>query len=197
MQNLPTLSPSTQAQVSEIQSRFPDFKSFCSRFTPQNAATGAQHPTQCVTCNAPTLTYLNLAYGDGKAIAWLIWHLTFFQEHCNVPNKMSPMQLETCAQTIFDTYFYLKTSELMLFLARLLGGMYPVDWYGSITPTKIVSAIRDHFMPWRNDLLHKIEKREQQRRSDEEARNPGVTWEEYCRMSGRDPADSPFNRIKQ
>ncbi len=85
----------------------------------------------------------------------------------------------------------------MLFLARLLGGMYPVDWYGTITPDKIVTALREHFMPWRNNLLHKIEKQEQQRRSEEESKNPGLTWEEYCRQTGRDPSESPLNKLLQ
>lgn len=74
----------------------------------------------------------------------------------------------------------------MLFLARLLGGMYPVEWHGYITPTKIVSALRDYFMPWRNDLLYKIDKQEKQRKLEESMREPGITWEEYCKLKGID-----------
>ena len=99
---------------------------------------------------------------------------------------MSKLQLETCAQTIYDSYHHLKTTEIMLFLARLLGGMYPVDWHGYVTPTKIVSALREHFMPWRNNLLYLQDKQERERQEREAAKNPGITWEEYCRLKGID-----------
>lgn len=83
----------------------------------------------------------------------------------------------------------------MLFLARLAGGMYPVDWHGYITPTKIVSALRDYFMPWRNDILYKIDKQEQERKQEEIRNEKGVTWEEYCRMKGINK-DNPLERIQ-
>lgn len=165
-----------------MRNKYPSFQDFCNKFSKQNVSAGAQHPTKCVTCHSPTLTYINLAYGDGNAIAWLIYHLTFFQENVNVPNKMSPYQIETCAQSIFETFHHLKATEIMLFFARLAGGMYPVDWHGYITPTKIVSALREHFMPWRNNLLYKIEQQERERKAKEEAAKPTVTWEEYKRM---------------
>lgn len=153
---------------------------FCSKFSVSNMSVGAQYPTKCVTCSAPTLTYINLAYGNGNAIAWLIWQLTFFQEQINVPNKMTNVQLETCAQCIFDGYHHLKTTEIMLFLARLCGGMYPVDWHGYVTPTEIVSALREHFMPWRNNLLYKIDKQREERERESQLRDKDLmTREEY------------------
>ena len=176
--------PSTQEQTQEIRNRYPTFRHFCDKFSKENVAAGAQHPTKCVTCSAPTLTYINLAYGDGMALAWLIYHLAFFQENINVQNKMSKYQIETCAQVIYDNFHHLKVTELMLFFARLAGGMYPVDWHGYITPTKIVSALRDYFMPWRNDLLYKIERQEQERRQEEISKEKGITWEEYCKLKG-------------
>lgn len=155
---------------------------FCKKFSNENVFIGAQHPTKCLTCSAPTLTFINLAYGDGSAIAWLIYHLTYFQENVNVPNKMTKYQMETCAQSIYEQYHHLKATELMLFLARLAGGMYPIEWHGYITPTKIMSALREHFMPWRNSLLRKIEQQEIERKEKEREKLPTVTWEEYKRM---------------
>lgn len=91
---------------------------------------------------------------------------------------MSQYQIETCAQTIFESYKYLKATEIMLFFARLAGGMYPVEWKGYITPEKIVSALCDNFMPWRNKLLDKIERNKKER----EQKVPTVTWEQYRQM---------------
>ena len=108
---------------------------------------------------------------------------------------MSSFEIETCAQTIHDSYHHLKTTELMLFFARLLGGMYPVDWHGYVTPTKIVFAIREHFMPWRNNLLYRLEKQDQERHAEESARKPGVTWEEYLAMKGEEYRSNPLEKL--
>lgn len=190
-----TSSLNTLEQVNDILAHYPTYSSFCDKFSPLNQAKGALHPTQCVSCQSPTLTYINLAYGDGRAIAWLILHLTFVQDSISMPNKMSRFELETCAQNIYDCYHHLKTTELMLFFARLIGGRYPVEWHGYITPTKIMSALRDYFMPWRNDLLWKIEKQEQEKKQQESDSKPTVTWQEYCRMKGINK-ENPIDKIK-
>lgn len=170
--------------MTRILNSYGTFETFLAKFSPHNQTAGAQHPTKCVTSqSAPTLTYIDLTYGYGKAIAWLMYHLEFFQSQVNVPNKMTALQIETCAQTIFDNFKYLKTTEIMLFLARLTGGMYPVDWFGYVTPEKIVTALRESFMPWRNDLLFKIEKQERDRKRNEERQAPPPTEEELARIN--------------
>ena len=121
--------------------------------------------------------------------------LEAFQEKLNVQHKMTSYEIETCAQSIYDSYHHLKTSELMLFFARLLGGMYPVDWYGYVTPTKIITALREHFMPWRNNLLYKIDKQEKERKAKEDAAKPTMSWEDYARETGQDPEKSPLKRL--
>lgn len=123
---------------------------------------------------------MRLAYNEAAPIQWLIAQLQVFQEQTNTPNKMSVAQLDTCAQIIYDNFHHLKATEIMLFLARLLGGMYPVDWHGYVTPTKIVFALREHFMPWRNDLLHKIEKNRQEQQRKKDYDNPdNMTYDEW------------------
>lgn len=172
------MSPSIQAEVDRIRDRYPTFAEFAKRFSVENQTAGAGKPLKCLTCQAPTLTYINLTYGEGCAIAWLIVHLTYFQEHMNVPNKMTSVQIETCAQCIFDGYYHLKTTEIMLFLARLCGGMYPVDWHGYVTPDKIISALRDWFMPWRNEQFRRMEEERRVSGSNGDDRSPVMTWSE-------------------
>lgn len=184
------VSPSTPKTLSN----FPTFHDFSVRFSPDNWEGSFRQPTKCLTCAAPTLTDINLAYGNGRSIAWLMAHLQVFQERLNVPNKMSAFEIETCAQTIHDHYHHLKTTELMLFFARLLGGMYPVDWHGYVTTTKVVSALREHFMPWRNNLLYQIERNEREKHERESKTNT-MSWEEYCRLEGKKGDDHPLKRI--
>lgn len=176
-------SQSELPHIQKMTERYPLFNNFAEKFNPSNWQKGSQYPTKCVSCSSPTLTDINLAYGQGRAIAWLMAQLTAFQEQLNVPNKMSVFEIDTCAQTLYDNYHHLKATEFMLFFARLLGGMYPVDWHGYITPTKIVSALREHFMPWRNDLLYKITKQEEEQKRNAELHNPNnMTREEWLEI---------------
>lgn len=159
---------------------YPTFHYFVMAYHPDKMEHFASFPDRCLFGSAPTLTDIRLAY-DGRAdIQWLIAQLTTFQEKLNVQQKMTSYQLETCAQTIATEFHHLKTSELCLFLARLQGGAYAVDWYGSVSPDKIVSALREQFMPWRNNQFYLKEKQEEERRRDEALHDEGnISWEEW------------------
>ena len=191
LQKLPNELPAIQ----KLQNKFPTFREFSTRYNPSIWEGCSRQPTRCISSDAPTLFDVNAAYGDGCSIAWLMAQLTAFQEKLNVQHKMTSYEIETCAQTIFDHYHHLKTSEIMLFLARLLGGMYPVDWYGYVTPTKIITSLREHFMPWRNDLLYKVDKQEKERKAKEEAAKPTCTWQEFLEERGEEYRDSPIDRL--
>lgn len=188
------MSPSTQARLSEIRRSYPTFDDFCRKFSVTNLSAGARHPAQCVTCSSPTLIDVNLTYGEGRAIAWLVVHLTYFQEQVNIPGKMTPLQIETCAQAIHDAYGHLKATELMLFFARLCGGLYNVDWHGYVTPDKILSALRDHFTPWRNNLLDKIEQ-QQREQKEREDRQLSMSREEYEKQKTQKSPSNPQNPL--
>jgi len=162
------LLPSTERRISLLRSTYGTFGSFLMAYHPDRTELFASHPDRCLFGNAPTLTDLRLAY-DGRAdIQWLVAHLTTFQEKLNVGQKMTSYQLEACSQTIASEFHYLKASEICLFLARLQGGAYTVDWYGSVSPDKIVSALREQFMPWRNHQFYLREKKEEEERREAE-----------------------------
>lgn len=184
LQTQQSLSPSTENRLAEIRAKYPTIASFSVDFNPDLAEKYSAYPTRCVMGTSPTLTDLRLSYDGSAHLQWLIAHLATFQEKLSVPNKMSKYELESCAQTIYDAFHYLKATEIMLFLARLLGGMYPVDWHGYVTPTKIVTALREHFMPWRNRILYLHEQQERERREREASQEPVITWEEYQRLKG-------------
>lgn len=109
-------------------------------------------------------------------------------------NKMTVYQIDSCAQIITERFGYLKTSEIMLFLSRLKGGLYGVEWFGTITPDKIVRALSENYMPYRNNLYYKHEKDEKDKRDAEQRNTPGITWEEYCRLKGIDK-QNPLDNI--
>ena len=130
---------------------------------------------------------MDLAWGDGASVSWLIVQLTSFQEKINIPNKMTPHQLEACAILIKNTFGHLKTTELMLFLGMVLGGDFSIDFHGYIQPSKIIDAIRDKFIPYRNRILDDVYQREQEeQRQRDLIDNPPISPEEYKKRTGSD-----------
>jgi hypothetical protein len=163
LQHLQTLSPDMQQKAIVLRIKYPKLTDLCSDYNPDKAVFFSHYPTRCITGAAPTLIDINLSYHSTASLVWLIAHITSLQEQLNVPNKMTVYQIDACAQIITERYGYLKLSEIMLFFARLKGGLYNVDWHGYITPDKLVAALREYFIPYRNDLLHKIEKDRKER----------------------------------
>jgi hypothetical protein len=152
-----------QQKAIVLKAKYPKLTDLCVAYHPDKATQFSHYPTRCITGESPTLIDVNLTYYNTSSIVWLIAQLTSLQEQLNVPNKMTVYQIDACAQIITERYGYLKLSEIMLFFARLKGGLYNVDWHGYITPDKLVTALREHFIPYRNDLLHKIEKDRKER----------------------------------
>lgn len=189
------LLPTTLQKVINLRETYPSLSAFGAAFSPQETARFARYPERCFTGEAPSLSRLDLAYGETASIVWLIAHLQSMQEAINVPNKMTVTQLDTCAQTISEEFSHLKTTELMLFFARLIGGAFPVEWYGYISPDKILKALREHFMPWRDQMLHTIHKQEEQRKINEAT--SGITWEQYCMNNYGELRPSPLDSLTQ
>ena len=175
-----SLSPDTQRRIDGLKSRYPTLlHDFADTFSVNNTSRFSAYPTRCILGNAPTLTDLNLCYGDTSAIQWLIIHLAAFQEQIGVPNKMTKWELNALAQSIADGYHYLKTTEIMLFLFRLQGGLYNVDWFSRVTPDKILNTLRSQFIPYRDKIIYYTEKQAQEKREREENSRETMSYEEY------------------
>ena len=174
------LSPSTQGKVTELRGRYHDILSFSNTFHPNRTETFAAHPTRCITGGAPPLVHLRLAYGDGAPIQWLTAHLATWQEKLNVPNKMSASEIESCAHTIANDFYFLKTTEIMLFLAQLLGGKYSVEWHGHILSSTIITTLKERFMPWRIRVIEECEEEaKRQKELEDRKRNPPMSYDEW------------------
>ena len=82
--------------------------------------------------------------------------------------------------TIVHEFYYLKVSEIMLFLNGLMTGVY-----GSFypTPVDILTLLRERFTPYRNAAYAKHEEEElQQKISDDAERFRNMTDEERKRI---------------
>lgn len=172
--------PGTLKKIADLCKAYPTLKDLALVYNPNNSPKFAQYPSRCITGTAPTLVDLNNAYGSTSHIQWLIAQLATFQEGINTPNKMTPQQLSMLAQTMATDFFFLKLSEVMLFLARLAGGSYDVDFHGYVSPDAIIDALKNRFMPYRASVLEDMYKRDREEKEREEAEKGSMTWEEFC-----------------
>ena len=111
---------------------------------------------RAVVGNAPTLTIIDKAYGDGSAMIWLCQQLADFNEFCGKKEKMDDWQIEQLARGIIANFGYLKASEIMLFLYQ-----YKMGWwgplYGVIDPQEFMVVLKEKFNPWRARIVEQVE----------------------------------------
>lgn len=136
----------------------------------------------CFLGEHPTLGLLRTAYGNEAATMWLIPQLYNLSEYCGVKNKLEGTPLMECASIIGNTYSYLKVSEIMLFFYRFKSGRYG-RFYGNVDPMIITSSLQ-LFVNERNTFYDKIENEKREKEMEESRRN-AITYEEYCRRSGK------------
>ena len=86
---------------------------------------------------------------------------------------------------------YLKISELMLFFHWFKSGKFG-RFYGSVDPLVITTSLRD-FMKERVRVIEKYEQ-EQREKAEEESRKRKISWEEYCKIEGRQGETHPLMR---
>jgi len=138
-----------------------DLRQFMISMNPDLQVKYARCPERAVLCNAPTLTVLDQAYGEGAAAQWLVPQITALAVYAGVKDRLEQNQYEQLAQTIVTNYGDLKASELMLFFQWFKSGRYG-RFYGAIDPMLITEALRK-FKPER-DLMLDEKRREDARR---------------------------------
>ena len=157
-------------------------ESFFVTYNPDYQLKICNSPTLCVIGEYPTLTDIKLSFGDNATVAWLIPQLIDLSEYCGCKDKLQGKPLEQCAYIISMEYGHLKISELMLFFYWFKSGKYG-RFYGSVDPLVITTSLRE-FMKERAQLIEKYEK-ERKEKADEEAKKDVITWEQFCKETGR------------
>ena len=139
----------------------------------------AMNKIQCYFGEFPALSELRANYGDNAPIMWISAQLKDLSEYCGAREKFSKQALKQCASVIATEFFYLKTSELVLFFHNFKAGKYG-EFYGAVDPIKITSSIR-RFIADRNIVIEQREQEERERKR-EEARKGAVSYEKYQEM---------------
>lgn len=134
----------------------------------------------CFFGNHPTLAELKNIYGNNTPVMWLMPQLYDLSEYCGCKDKLQGKPLEQCAGVIATEFFYLKTTELMLFFYRFKSGRYG-HFYGSVDPLKITTSLRTFI----EERACEIERKEQQIREEREreSRKTVMSYQEYLELN--------------
>lgn len=150
-------------------------------FHPNQQEKYCSDPKRCILGDAPTLSEYNAAYGQNAAAAWLVVQLFDLSEYSGSKQKLSRLQLASCARLIASKFHWLKLTELMLFFYRFKGGDYG-EFKGSVDPMLITSSI-PKFIPYRNEVITADESEKMKLKITEQRKN-AITYEEYLRRKG-------------
>lgn len=164
--------------------RYGDRENFMCLFNPDRQVEFGEHPDRCHFGSAPTLGTLKLAYGKNMPTSWLVPQLLNLSEYCGCKGKLTDAQLEECARVIANEYFYLKTTELMLFFSRFKAGRYG-RFYGNVDPMVITSAL----VVFRRERAEAIARHEADEREKERERqaSEAISYEEHMKRKQQKP----------
>lgn len=160
--------------------RFGDRTRFLTTFNPDLQMRVCHDSERCFFGDTPTLSELNMAYGEMTAAMWLVPQLYDLSEYCGCKTKLEGRPLEECASVIAAEFYFLKVSELLLFFHRFKSGRYG-RFYGSVDPLVITTAVRQ-FITERNTAIQEKEQREASQRLEEHMKN-SITFEEFQKLN--------------
>lgn len=187
-----------QAAKQKLTKRYGDAAAFGRAFAPEKTEAFAAHPERCVAGEAPALVDVALAYGDTVARGWLMAQIKALAAYYGDRNALTADQCYQCASTIQTHYFYLKTTDFMLYFSLLKAGRYGF-FYGHIDPTRIVGWLKN-YTDDRNRLFERVEAQriaDKRREEDRHPRyGPAMSREEYEQWK-RDNPESYAQLMKE
>ena len=186
------LLPALRQKSSEIVAAFGARDNFLVTFNPDLQRKVCGNTEVCFFGGAPTLSQLNMTYGDQTATMWLVPQLYNLSEYCGCRDKLEGNPLKECASVIATEFYYWSVTELMLFFHWFKSGKYG-RFYGSIDPLVITTSLRD-FLKERARAYDKYDQEERERQREEDARKPKQTWEEYCMKEYGEVRPHPLSR---
>lgn len=162
------MSPSSYRKHSPIAlrviERYGNALSFATTFNPDMQITCARNIERSFMGDAPTIAALNQAYSDVQVVGWIIAQLTDLYKFTGVKDKMDIRQMECLAEIIRTEYFYLKSSELLLFFFKFKAGEFGT-FYGVVDALVISNALVE-FKKFRQQQIEKFERETNDRKME-------------------------------
>lgn len=112
----------------------------------------------------------------------------------------TPYQFKAIAQRIRQEYYHVTPSELTRFFYEFSMGEYGEIYVGkTVNPQRLFIALNKYMCKVYEKRAEIDSQRnlDKQKIEDEKARMNAISYEEYCRMVGIDPKESPLEKLKQ
>lgn len=155
---------------------------------------------KAVESKAPSFHDISAFFGEDATRFWLRLHIAETFAFLGIYDTASKYQVQQTADLILshEVYGQLTLSEFLCFLQRFKMGSYGKIYQSQRpNPQEFLQCLA----PFWNELCHergKLEERENQQRLSADRNSPdNMSWEEYCRETGRDPKENPLNNINQ
>lgn len=179
-----TSCPSCRSDVVAIKQLYPEVAQLMTAYAPDKVTT-----TMCVTDlsriydgRSPTLRLMREAYGLTEAVSWVKIQLLALSRFANVSEGLTEENVNILAHLILGNYDYLRLSEFMYFIGRVMMGKYGY-FYGAVDPMRIMSFLNQFLSERLADIsqLEKVKEEEARQHRFEKMRREAVSWEEYKR----------------
>ena len=164
----------------ELRNRFTSAENIIKTFKPSKQYLCERNKRLTYMGASPTLSDMQLAFGIGKAEAWLMEQIQdlYVYESVNYQEKATVLQIEQTAGIIASSFYFLKLTELMLFFFRFKAGRYGKP-YGNLNGREICNAL-NKFTKERIEDISRFEKEEEAKRINQP--NDGWTYDEYLEV---------------
>lgn len=135
-----------------VVGKYGDLNNFLLKFNPSKQSAYCKS-IRCYTGMAPTMAEVRIAYGTEAPKLFIVPQLVNFIKFCNYQSQYTKELFEELAETLADTFYFLKATEMMMFFRKAKGGAYG-DFYGNPSPARITAAMRE-FVQERNFIVQK------------------------------------------
>lgn len=177
------LSPDVLQKTMLVRQNYGSSSEFMTKLNPSTQLAVGRMGDQAHFDGSPSLAILRKTYGEGFPATWLLPQILDLVVYSNSKGTLNEQQAEFLAEAIAQEYFFLTSSELLLFFYRFKLGKYG-QFYGTVDPMRITQALNE-FCDERVHAIAKREKEEEERRRAEEEKNATtINCEEYCQRHG-------------
>lgn len=134
--------------------------------------------------DAPTLTYLDLCYGEGSAITWLVAWVSDVYGICGFVGKEITDNIKIATvNAIMREYYYLNLNEMVVFFKMFLAGKFE-KFYKTPNPQVITSSLNE-FITFRMSAVKEIEvnrRKEKEKLEEAITKRNAVSYDEWVAM---------------
>ena len=195
VQSLPTECSQAVAKYGE------QYASFLNKYpTLQNRTDAITSVYDSVARGGMSFVSIDKYFKEGASEFWIKIMLIDLFMVIGAIDSTTPYQFKAMAQRIRQEYYHVSPGELTRFFYEFSIGEYGEIFVGkTVNPQKLFIAL-DKYMGKVYEKRVEIEGKknlERQKKADEEARRNAVSYEEYCRIKGKDIKKSPLEVLKR